>query len=532
MKDSEYLLKLIEDHSPKYIYNIKLSKSNNISLFHKLILLDRTSLFISLCDKLSEKFKFKSSLKEGSDSSNSRDQGRNSLNNINSKALSLDEKSTFDIEENPLIFNKEKEITLIDILSSKDKAGNTPMLFAAFRGNLTVMQKLISLGLGVHDLNNAGLNIIHMAAQSDSAKIIVYFKEKYNFDLFQNDYSQNNAIHWACSSGSKSVFDFLMLYINEENGNCNVINSVNNQGQTALHITVLTSGSISTIKKLIKKGININIKDNNGLTVNDLIKGKKEYANIEKVIYDYTNKNFLGLNHHINDIKNKYFKYIFLIFLSIFILSSIIFMFIPYLKFINFISYFDENLFYISTIFFISLFIFITESNPGIIEKNETESWINIIEKGQKLEKMCPYCRVELNFNSKHCFLCNKCIEVYDHHCHWINNCVGNKNKPYFIAFIISLWINLVIDCYITLELFMAKPNGNIGNYILENNFFKIFYGGIIFSVCLLFICPVSYLIYLQFQNKDNQREVQTYFKEIKELEPEFDDNKNESLIE
>ena len=146
MKDSEYLLKLIEDHSPKYIYNIKLSKSNNISLFHKLILLDRTSLFISLCDKLSEKFKLKSSLKEGSDSSNSRDQGRNSLNNINSKALSLDEKSTFDIEENPLIFNKEKEITLIDILSSKDKAGNTPMLFAAFRGNLTVMQKLITLG--------------------------------------------------------------------------------------------------------------------------------------------------------------------------------------------------------------------------------------------------------------------------------------------------------------------------------------------------------------------------------------------------
>ena len=42
----------------------------------------------------------------------------------------------------------------------------------------------------------------------------------------------------------------------------------------------------------------------------------------------------------------------------------------------------------------------------------------------------------------------------------------------------------------------------------------------------------MSYLIYLQFQNKDNQREVQTYFKEIKELEPEFDDNKNESLIE
>ena len=108
-----------------------------------------------------------------------------------------------------------------------------------------------------------------------------------------------------------------------------------------MHITVLTSGSISTIKKLIKKGIDINIKDKNGLTVNDLVKDRKEYANIEKVIFDYTYKNCLGLNHHINDKRNKYFKYILLIILSLFVLSSITFMFIPYLKFITFITYFD-----------------------------------------------------------------------------------------------------------------------------------------------------------------------------------------------
>ena len=127
------------------------------------------------------------------------------------------------------------------------------MLFAAFRGNLDIMKKMISMGIGYKDINNAGLNIIHMAAQSDSPKIIVYFKEKYNFDLFQNDYLNNNVLHWTCSSGSKAVFDYLMLYINKEIGNQNVINSVNNQGQTALHITILTSGSISTIKKLNKK---------------------------------------------------------------------------------------------------------------------------------------------------------------------------------------------------------------------------------------------------------------------------------------
>ena len=50
--------------------------------------------------------------------------------------------------------------------------------------------------------------------------------------------------------------------------------------------------------------------------------------------------------------------------------------------------------------------------------------------------------------------------------------------------------------------------------------------------ISLFFIFPVSYLIYLQIQNRDNQKEVQTYFKEIKEMEPDFDDFKSEPLIE
>jgi len=471
-------------------------------------------------------------LREGSDTSSSRDQGRNSFNNINSKALSLDEKSTLDFEESPFTLNKEKEITLMDLLTIKDKAGNTPMLFAAFKGNLTAMKKMIEMGIGYNDINNAGLNIIHMAAQSDSPKIVVYFKEKYNFDLFQNDCLKNNAIHWACSSGSKAVFDYLMLYINKESGNENVINSVNNQGQTALHITILTSGSISTIKKLIKKGIDINIKDNNGLTAIDLVKDKKKFENIEKVIFDYTVKNCLGLNHHINDDLNKYFKYIFFIFLSVVILSSELFLFIPYLKFTQYISNYEEYLFYLSTIIFITLFIYITSSNPGIIPKNELETWIDIIESGKKLDKMCPYCKVELSKFSKHCFLCNNCIDTYDHHCHWINNCVGSKNKTCFIAFIISLWINLFLDCYITLQIFMDNPMGKVGNYIVENLFFKFIYGGIIFLVSLFFIFPVSYLIYMQFKNKDSQKEVQTYLKEVKELNQDFEDTKNEKLLD
>ena len=54
----------------------------------------------------------------------------------------------------------------------------------------------------------------------------------------------------------------------------------------------------------------------------------------------------------------------------------------------------------------------------------------------------------------------------------------------------------------------------------------------LIFLVSLFFIVPVSYLIYIQFKSKDTQREVQTYLKEIKELENDFEDEKKEKLLD
>ena len=150
-------------------------------------------MFLSITDKFLEKYKNKKNIQKDS---------LESINNNNNTKtiMSLDEKSTYDAEEN------NGEISLINLLSLKDKGGNTPMLFAAFRGNIKIMEKMIDLGVKYDCINNAGLNIIHMASQSDCSNIIVYFKEKYHFELFQNDDLNNNALHWACSSGSKSVW--------------------------------------------------------------------------------------------------------------------------------------------------------------------------------------------------------------------------------------------------------------------------------------------------------------------------------------
>ena len=52
---------------------------------------------------------------------------------------------------------------------------------------------------------------------------------------------------------------------------------------------------------------------------------------------------------------------------------------------------------------------------------------------------MCPDCEVLRTPRSRHCAICNKCVERFDHHCPWINNCVGIHNHNSFMVFLWSL---------------------------------------------------------------------------------------------
>ncbi|CAK9135560.1 unnamed protein product [Ilex paraguariensis] len=47
---------------------------------------------------------------------------------------------------------------------------------------------------------------------------------------------------------------------------------------------------------------------------------------------------------------------------------------------------------------------------------------------------------------SKHCRSCDKCVDGFDHHCRWLNNCVGRKNYVTFISLMAISLVWLVIE--------------------------------------------------------------------------------------
>jgi hypothetical protein len=97
--------------------------------------------------------------------------------------------------------------------------------------------------------------------------------------------------------------------------------------------------------------------------------------------------------------------------------------------------------------------------NPANSPKNLHHNQIRNIKLSENLTStlenpFCIDCLVEIPIRAKHCKSCNKCVATFDHHCTWIANCIGEKNKKYFILFLsihsIELGLIILIVIYFT----------------------------------------------------------------------------------
>ena len=48
--------------------------------------------------------------------------------------------------------------------------------------------------------------------------------------------------------------------------------------------------------------------------------------------------------------------------------------------------------------------------------------------------RMCSVCMAEKPFRSHHCRHCRRCVHMYDHHCSWLNNCIGAGSVHMYVC--------------------------------------------------------------------------------------------------
>ncbi|KAI8823062.1 DHHC palmitoyltransferase-domain-containing protein [Fimicolochytrium jonesii] len=100
--------------------------------------------------------------------------------------------------------------------------------------------------------------------------------------------------------------------------------------------------------------------------------------------------------------------------------------------------------------------------------------------------RFCTKCNNWKPDRSHHCSICERCVLKLDHHCPWINNCVGFANYKYFYLFILYTFLYCIF-IFTTMAVSLVNREDLIQGLVgigFQNTFLLIVSG--VFALCLL----------------------------------------------
>jgi len=187
----------------------------------------------------------------------------------------------------------------------------------------------------------------------------------------------------------------------------------------------------------------------------------------------------------------------------------------------------DAGIFILVTYTFSLLLVFTSHvkamtTDPGIIEED--------VKVPPQLEAQARTCKICDNrwkpVRAHHCKLCKRCIFRMDHHCIWINNCVGMLNQKYFMLFLLYVALHAIF----TLLLLGSGATLYFQQSITERDMDYMALGSGIFSsaIAVFFVFFCSDFLFEQLESiKTNTTLVETY-QRVQGAEKTFAENMEE----
>lgn len=376
----------------------------------------------------------------------------------------------------------------LSVLSARDEWGYTPAHWAALDGNIEVMRYLIERNgpVDLPCLGTQGPRPIHWACRKGHSAIVQLLLQagvavnaadfkgltplmtacmfgKFATAAFLlgsgalghlTDINGDTALHWAAYKGHAELIKLLM-YSGVD------LQKPDYFGSTPLHLACL-SGNVSCVRILCEKSkIELEPRDKNGKTPLQLAKSHR-HSEIVRILQAEQKRRARWIPP-INELWA-------LLFggagnskgpLLLFMISVLVWGYPMYLlKCIpltwNLLRGSHYCFIYWNILMWIS-WIVANRRDPGYVPQNSDTYYraikqIPYFDKWKKrnvlLSRLCHSCRCFRPLRAKHCRICNRCVTYFDHHCPFIYNCVGLRNRMWFFLFVMCVAINCSFTLY------------------------------------------------------------------------------------
>lgn len=331
-------------------------------------------------------------------------------------------------------------------VNATDHSGQTALHWSAVRGAIQVAELLLQEGARVNAADMNGYQITHVAAQYGQTAFLYYVISKWNADPDAPDKDGRCPLHWAAYKGFADCIR-LLLFLDAHRGR------PDKDGTTPLHWAAMR-GNLEACTVLVQAGKkeDLIVTDISGLTPAQLASDRKH----RQVAFFLGNaRMLLDKSFDSNSRLGKISKLglapvlwcIIFVLLVTYIHSVILATNMPKLTAsAGLFAWFGVLLATVGLVMFYRC----SSKDPGYIRTNghdtqnmkDDEPLLKIEKNNPALlagnwSQLCATCKIVRPLRAKHCSTCDRCVEQFDHHCPWVSNCIGKKNKWDFFAFLI-----------------------------------------------------------------------------------------------